>query len=457
MVKSFEGRTIMDIKAILQRLSPVRAAFVADRRANIAITFALATMPVMGLVGAAVDYSHAAAVRTSMQSALDATALAMSKLTPPPPDPNLAATNYFLGLFTLPEKSTIKVTAVYNTNPTSITVGSTASVKSDFMAIMGMPQLPISASSTVAWGITKLQVALALDNTGSMADNGKMTALKTATHQLLTQLQGAATNPGDVQVAIVPFAREVNVGASPTNQAAPWIDWTDWDANNGSDQTVSTCVPHVGRSGKVTQRCSNSTAWVPNAHSTWNGCIADRDQPYDVSNATPDPKNEPTWFPAEQSPWCPAQMMPLSNSWTALNNLVDQMQPNGNTNQTIGLAWAWQALTQGAPLLAPAPTQDTQQVIILLTDGLNTENRFTQNVPDIDARTQAVCTNIKAANNGTSKKILIYTVLVMAGNSGILQNCATDSTKYFALTTSGQIVTAFNTIGTSLTKLRISK
>ena len=134
----------MDIKATLQRLSRARAAFAADRQGNIAIIFALATLPVMGLVGAAVDYSHAAAVRTSMQSALDATALAMSKLTPVPADPTNAADIYFRGLFTLPEKSTIHVTATYNNaGKTSITVGATGSVTSDFLAIMGMPQLPV--------------------------------------------------------------------------------------------------------------------------------------------------------------------------------------------------------------------------------------------------------------------------------------------------------------------------
>ena len=51
---------------------------------------------------------------------------------------------------------------------------------------------PISArQSTSNWGNTRLRVALVLDNTGSMADDGKMTALKTATNNLLTQLKSA--------------------------------------------------------------------------------------------------------------------------------------------------------------------------------------------------------------------------------------------------------------------------
>ena len=42
----------------------------------------------------------------------------------------------------------------------------------------------------------------------------------------------ARQEPGDIYVSIVPFAKDVNVGAS--NYNAAWIDWTDWDADNGT-------------------------------------------------------------------------------------------------------------------------------------------------------------------------------------------------------------------------------
>jgi hypothetical protein len=40
--------------------------------------------------------------------------------------------------------------------------------------------------------------------------------------------------------------------------------------------------------------------------------------------------------------------------------------------------------------------------------------------------------------------------------STMLQNCASDSSKFFLLTTAGQIVTTFGQIGTSLSKLRLA-
>jgi len=39
----------------------------------------------------------------------------------------------------------------------------------------------------------------------------------------------------------------------------------------------------------------------------------------------------------------------------------------------------------------------------------------------------------------------------------MLQNCASDSNKFFLLTSADQIVTTFQQIGTNLTQLRVAK
>ena len=141
-----------------------------------------------------------------------------------------------------------------------------------------------------------------------------------------------------------------------------------------------------------------------------------------------------------------------------MNTLVDSMQANGSTNQTIGLAWAWQTLSQGVPYSVPAPTVDVSQYIILLSDGLNTQDRWYGNGSDVstqvDARMSKICDNAKAAG------IKIYTVHVNTDGdpvSQVLKNCATQTNMFFSLTTSGAIVTTFNQIGTSLAQLRISQ
>ena len=52
---------------------PIRVVgrFSEDRRANVAIIFALALIPIVGCVGAGIDYGHAISVRTALQAALD--------------------------------------------------------------------------------------------------------------------------------------------------------------------------------------------------------------------------------------------------------------------------------------------------------------------------------------------------------------------------------------------------
>src|SRR5262249_21643558 len=151
--------------------------------------------------------------------------------------------------------------------------------------------IDIGSTSSVNWSNTRLRVALVLDNTGSMAQSGKMDALKTAAKNLLTQLKNAAQVDGDVYVSIVPFGKDVNVGSA--NYTSSWIDWTDWDAANGtcsksSYTSKSSCQSHGGN-------------WTPKSHSTWNGCVTDRDQNYDTLNTAP---VAGALFPAEQYASC---------------------------------------------------------------------------------------------------------------------------------------------------------
>jgi len=89
-----------------------------------------------------------------------------------------------------------------------------------------------------------------------------------------------------------------------------------------------------------------------------------------------------------------------------------------------------------------------------LTDGLNTQNRFSTTQSAIDNRTQKACANIKDAG------ITLYTLQVNTDGdptSTMLQQCATDTGKFFLVTSASQITTIFNQIGTNLSQLRIAK
>ena len=148
--------------------------------------------------------------------------------------------------------------------------------------------------------------------------------------------------------------------------------------------------------------------------------------------------------------------MPLNYDWTLMKFLVNNMSPNGNTNQGIGLAHGWMSLVGGGPYPAPPsmdPSYKYSQVIILMTDGLNTQNRWYNSPSSIDAHQAMTCPNVMAAG------IPLYTVQVNTGGDPLqntLKNCASDPSKFFLLTSASQMVSTFQQIGTALSNLRIA-
>ncbi len=547
-------------------------ALLTSRRGNVAMIFALSLVPITIAAGGGVDLARALIVRERIASALDSAGLAVGASSGlSTAQIQKLAQNYFNANYTVDpsfEQAAPTVTVTQGTQ--TVTLSTSVQMPTTLMRVADVVTSPgqfdylnVGYTSTVVWGQTKLWVSLVLDNTGSMTQTdstgtSKISALKTATTQLLTTLQSAAATAGDVKVAIIPFSKDVNIGTA--NSAVSWIDWTDWEAapangtpaitdgpgtscpysssNNGyncqttpSNASSSTStIPssgtytgyicpsvdsgskNTGRMGryyngcynsvnafKITQTCVTQTngskscttattsgayigstsqsctttngiktcitktpgyshSWVVNAHSTWDGCVMDRTQDYDVSVTTP--TSVATNFPTENAQSCvPSVMMGnLSYDWTALTSEVNAMSAGGATNQPIGLAWGWQALTDGNPLIAGTLPTNTSQYIILLSDGLNTQDRWygdgSNQSTQVDGRMASLCTAAKAAG------ITMYTIYVdlngTQGNSTVLQNCASDSSKYFDLTTSGAIVSTLANIAEQITQLRIA-
>jgi hypothetical protein len=197
---------------------------------------------------------------------------------------------------------------------------------------------------------------------------------------------------------------------------------------------------------------NGSVPYATPAHSTWNGCVFDRDQSYDVNNTAADGNVNPTLYAAHQVSNCPESMMTLTNSWTTQNSKIDAMQPAGNTNVTIGLQVAFQMLSPVAPFNAAAPNLGVlDKVIVLLTDGDNTQNRWSTSQSSIDARTKLACTN---ANNGNIK---LYTVRVINGNGTLLKNCATKPSMYYDVDQAVELTSVFGSIAQNLANLRLAK
>ena len=430
--------------AVLISVRQTSGRFKRSEHGNVAMMFAAALLPLMAFIGAAIDYSRAVNARSAMQAAIDSTALMISKDAASLSAEQISAkaTQYFNALFNRPETTGITLTTTYTANTGSgstLQIAGSGTIATEFMKMVGYPTLSLNVNSTTTWGSSKLRVALVLDNTGSMSSDGKMSAMQTAAKNLIDKLKASAKTDGDVLISIVAFAKDVNVGAS--NYTQNWIKWDDWENDN--------------------QNCSGrwpNRVCTPKDHTIWNGCVTDRDQNYDTNIADPANNNAATKYPAEQYDACPVSLMGLSSNWTALKDKVDAMTPNGGTNQAIGLQWGWQTLSLTGPFPAPAkdPNYIYQQVVILLSDGLNTQDRWYGNGSTwsqaVDNRQALLCANVKAAG------VTLYTIQVNTGGdptSTILQSCASSSDKFFQLTTANQVISTFDAIGTSLSKLRL--
>jgi Flp pilus assembly protein TadG len=306
------------------------ARFATAEQGNIAVIFAIALIPVLGLIGAAVDYSRAVKARTSMQTALDSTALMLSKDltqgTITTSQITAKAQAYFNALFTDPLAAvtvSANYTAATSSNAATIVLSADGSVPTQFIRILSrminslspsltnnntFDNIGLRTTTTTTWGNVKMRVALALDNTGSMAQDGKITALRNAvagSGGLIDQLSALSKNNGDVYISVIPFAKVVNVGSS--NYGQSWIDWTDWlnpptsQPNNGSYQATlpmnwhavgpGARCPFTNSSGGFTcttgPTSSTNTNYIPssgtysgyicpsvdyNSHSKYNGC-----------------------------------------------------------------------------------------------------------------------------------------------------------------------------------------
>jgi Flp pilus assembly protein TadG len=243
----------MPFASFARHIAETARRFAGANGGNIAVLFAIALLPILGFIGAAIDYSRANKSRSSMQAALDSAALMLSKDlasgTISTSDIPTKAHAYFTALYTDRDAQNISVNATYTAENGSMgsTIQLTGSgqITTEFMKIAGFPTMGFGVSSTTAWGNARLRVAMALDNTGSMSQDGKMAALQnaaTGTGGLIDQLSKLAKTPGDVYISVIPFAKVVNVDSTNYNQN--WIDWTDWlnpptaQPNNGSHQAT---------------------------------------------------------------------------------------------------------------------------------------------------------------------------------------------------------------------------
>jgi Flp pilus assembly protein TadG len=147
--------------------------FFRDCKGGVAPLLALAAIPLLGSVGAAVDYGRANSARVAMQGALDAAAIMLAKDTQQSSSgqPGTSATVYFNANFTRPEVQNVQVTVAASpaAGGTSMSLSATGSMPTVFMSLMGFSTLTISVSSGAFASADGLGCVLSLDPNASGA------------------------------------------------------------------------------------------------------------------------------------------------------------------------------------------------------------------------------------------------------------------------------------------------
>lgn len=402
-----------------------------DRSGNIAVVFAFALIPVMLCAGAAIDFSRGTLAKAELQLAVDGASLYAADAFQNGDEQSEVEAQVEVFLDTNVSAvlaSGLTFDVEHDASAGTTTVAATSSIPATFMQLMSISVIEVAATSTSVNGTDAIEIALVLDNTGSMASSGKLAALKTAAKAMIATLAETEVAQEDkAYVALVPFSVPVNVGTA--SSSASWL---------GDAETETTCTTSGRR-----RTCTT-------AEKSWGGCVGDRASPNTAVAGTPTGSSDR--YPRYYDTCSIAPLTPLTNDLDSVSDAIDDMIASGATNLPIGIVWGWNMLTPGAPLSEAVEETDEEAVsryMIVLTDGENTKNTLSSSVSKIDELTEDACEGAK------DDDITVFTIRVIEGNEDILEACATSESYYYDVSNTSTLDDVFDLILKNITKLRI--
>jgi Flp pilus assembly protein TadG len=334
--------------------------FIRSTRGNVALLFALLLPMILGAVGLAVDVANLLNVKTQLQNAADVGVLVASREGASESQRRNLFDNYLKANFSENGVTIVgsSVDIEAGINHLRVNGHATANVESFFMRHLGMNQVSVVAST---FRSTKsMEIAVVLDNTGSMGTSG-INALKKASHALVDAIEAGRAPNQDVRVSLVPFVTAVNIKGEGFNM--DWIDTTGQSLYNGwnfldgnlrqerQSGVRRTRLPEgfgsndTGNGYGGGQACNNQGKGAPaiekrercladnyphhlylfqQSNTEWKGCVEARPYPYNFSLDAPDPSKPDTlfvpYFAPDEPDGSPAIMTQGGNSPTAFNN-----------------------------------------------------------------------------------------------------------------------------------------
>lgn len=278
-----------------------RNAFRQDQSGSVAVWFTLAMLPALAAVGAAVDYSRAAEYRSKLQQATDGATLAVGGSAGERSDDQIvaAANQHFQAMMRgVPGDPKIDRVEI-SPGRTEVKVFSSMAYNPVFIKQAGVGPLTLTARASTIKSNMKYEIALVLDNSGSMGSSAggvsKMQAAKDAAKKLVDTMYASPTSAQRTKISLVPFTLSVKIGNTYAN--ASWMDRTGQSSIHWEN---------INRGGSSWQPGSRFDLFeelgVP-----WAGCVEMRPGVHATSDAPPNAAVPDSMFVPQFAPDEPGQ------------------------------------------------------------------------------------------------------------------------------------------------------
>lgn len=457
---------------------PGLSRLLGDVGGGTVVTFAIVTLMLAVVGGSGVDFYRLQQQKAVLQSVADAAVMAGATRADAGDDADAVKNTvktYVQTNFDARYSVSSGITTTVDSSVGQIGTKVTTTISTTFMKMLGITTMSLEAKAAATYGGSSLEVALAMDVTGSM-DGAKLAAAKTAAKNLATTLftvPGTSQTNSKVKIGLVPFARYVNIGTSYRGQS--WLSVPNdssttstqcWQEDVGGYCAATKLVSTTCYNDGTPYTCSwnECTNWVSGTiknvcapvttTSSWYGCVGSRNYPADLqadaSASSP--------IPGIMDASCNSPLLRLTKDQSAVNAAIDGLSAWDETYIAPGMLWAWRVLSSKAPFAdGSSDTVKTRKAIILMTDGFNTVSasypaHWGSDTADSNSVLAKTCANAKAEG------IAIYTVAFQVSDptiKSILTTCATKAGNFYDSADTSQLLDAFKQIAAQLSARRL--
>lgn len=437
--------------------------FVENQRGVTIAAFAIVIPIVMAATGVAVDMSRAYMVKKRLGQSIDAAALATagSSLTEDALEDRMEA--FFYKNFEDGNIGTVQSLNMDNQDQ-EITINATARVDTTFMKIWGHNHMDIYAETTVQKELQGIEVALVMDNTGSMASYNNISALRTAATSFVNIMFDRAPDPEVIKIGLVPYSTSVNTGRYGLGQNPDGTQYADGVPFVNNPHGIAYTTDYYSDEGWIGCVIEDEPDDITDHEGPWNMyryCRDDDDDPYCHLNWYGQVRRDPNYV-------CPTSYVtPLTSDQDYLIERIGTMNARGHTLGNYGMAWGWRVISPDFPFEEGAAydNPDWRKAVIMMTDGQNTMHSYysaygpTQdhsiNASDLNNKFEEVCEAMK--EDGIVLYTITFTSSINESTKDYYRDCATDTTKYYDAPSQADLIEAFEAISRELSNLYIKK